>query len=345
MKKNLPFIIPIVLFILIFLGMYLYNNYGNSSPTKPNDHSFKWGVTLDPYPYGEVDGKVLDQGLARAKELGVKWLRFNVLNYPGDPFTLTDDVYNKAVKNDFNVVLIFQPDKDFQEFPNPYQAGYDQAYKIASHYKDIEYFQLANEPAAGAIKPNWSGVNQDSFDQDKYQKVLLWLKGATEGVKKANPKAKRIITGNWLNAGFFQMLDNDSLDYEIIGWDWHQKTPDLSEVEDQGNQYNLIEILSKLDKELWITEAGLLDGSLNSEDEQADYLLRLIKQVYQSRKFTGLFTFVLFDGQPRYENDNNYLGIIKNQVTGDGKLSPGEPKKAYRVLKDYIFYAKNQTLD
>lgn len=341
MKKNLQFILPIFLFLLIFLGMYLYNNSEAQSSTRSNDHSFKLGVTLDPYPYGEVDENVLDTQISRLKDLGVKWLRFNVLNYPDDPFTLTDTVYNKAVKNDFNVVIIFQPDKDFQTYPDPYQAGYDQAYKITSHYKDVKYFQLGNEPAAAAIKLNWPGIDKNSFDEAKYPKVLSWLKGATEGAKKANPKAKRIITGNWLNVGFFQMLKDDQLNYEIIGWDWHQKTTDLTKVENQGESYNLIEMLTKFNKELWITEAGLLDGSLNGEDKQADFMIDLARQAYQSKKISGFFIFGLYDGKTRYEGDNNSLGILKNSTNSNGQLVPGEPKKAYWVLKSYLNYLES----
>ncbi|EKD57087.1 MAG: hypothetical protein ACD_58C00003G0001 [uncultured bacterium] len=332
MKNSLQFIILTTILISTLVGLFL-NNYNNSSASGKD---FNWGVTLDPYPYGEVDKNVLNANINRAKDLGVKWIRFGILNYPADPFTQTDVVYNKIIENDFKVVISFQPDKNYDQFTDPYQTGYDQAYSIASHYNNVKYFQLGNEPAASAIKYMWSGIDEESFDSDKYNKVMLWLKGAAAGVKKANPKAKRIITGNWLNIGFFKMLNNDNLDYDIIGWDWHQKTADLTKVEDQGNTYNLIDKLTKLNKQVWIMEAGILEGSVNGEGKQAEYMINLARQVYQSKKFGGFFIFGLFDGQYRYEGDNNNLGILKNSKNSHGKLGPGEPKKAYWVLKNYI---------
>lgn len=333
-------VIIIVLIILSGLGVYYLTRPSYSSIKTGNkqvsEKSFKWGIGFDPAPTGVHTTEILDQVLQKDSDLGMGWLRMEISNQLADPFTPTDPVIYAAEKKGFRVIIALQPDaeKDFVDSAYAYKVAYERAYNIAKHYSEIDYFQIANEPAGYALKDGWPGISDDSFIDAKYQKMLFWLRGASDGIAKANKNAKRIITGHWLHFGFFQMLIKDKLNFEIVGWDWHQKSSDLTKVENQGVTYNLIDELKKLNKELWITEAGLIEGSSSGEDQQADYLNKLARQVYNSRAFKGFFAFTLYDGIPQNGSNSN-LGIVKLEKKGNEYIL-GQPKEAYRIYQTII---------
>ncbi|OGD65735.1 hypothetical protein A3F08_02955 [Candidatus Berkelbacteria bacterium RIFCSPHIGHO2_12_FULL_36_9] len=333
-KFNYQFFIPI--FLLLIIGFfYGINRYKTVSIAKIDENSFKWGIGFNPYPNNVVNDQTLNKTLDRAGELGVNWLRYEIPNYIDNPFVFTDPVINQAQKKGFKLLISFQPTQDYQDFSDSYQAGYEQANKIANHYKNVNYFQLSNEPASGALKPNWPGVDQDSYDIEKYKKIASWLKGAAKGINDANPKAEKIITGHWLHIGFFNLLINDNVDFEIIGWDWHQEDWNLTKVENQGKTYNLLEMLPKLKKDLWITEAGLYRGSLNGEDKQAEYISELAEQVYNSHLFKGFCTFMLYDEAHKQGTEDEGLGIIGLKKS-NSSWQLGEKKKAFDAYQDVI---------
>lgn len=329
--------LAIVLVVLLSGCLFVSENLEiKNLPIYGGENGFKWGIGFEPYPNAIHSQENFDQVLKDTKKLGVKWLKIMVPDWDDDSLSFTTSTVAKCQKEGYQVVLGFQPKQSYETFPDAYQAGYDQAHKVVSKFPNISYFQLSNEPATGAIKQYWPGVSEESFDQDKYQKVLSWLRGASEATRKANPKAKRIITGHFLHFGFLEMLKRDNLDYEIIGWDWHSENFDLSKVENNGNTYNLLEILPKFNKDLWITEAGLFGGSQKGEDIQADYIKNLAEQVYNSKKFKGFFVFALYDGLPRPEANENNLGIIELTKTTDGQWKLGAPKQSYKVYQEII---------
>lgn len=329
-------IISLVIFTLAVFLSGCNNPNISFNDGAANQKDFKWGTGFDPYPNAQNTDEVLKQVISRAKELDIKWVKFGIPQWDDENFSTSTKVVEQCQQTGLRVVLGFQPTKSFLDYSDPYQAGYDQAYKIARKFPSIQYFQIANEPASAAIKENWPGVDAQSFEQQKYQKVLKWLEGASAGVKKANRGAKKIITGHWTHVGFFKMLAEDKLDYDIIGWDWHQESPDLTKIDSQGKNLDLIEELKKLDKELWMTEAGIVGGSSNGEDKQADYLNKLANQVYNSQAFSGFFTFMLYDNLPRAEKNENNLGLVKLIQDDNGNWQLGQPKKAFEEYKNII---------
>jgi len=338
MFKTIKTLLLLIFTLTLFSGCFFVSKdlKVNNLPSYTDQNSFKWGIGFDPYPNGVHREDNFNTVVKKDQELGVKWLRIMVPDWDMASLTYTTNAVERCSKEGFNVIVGFQPEQSYDSYDDPYKNGFDLAHKVASQLSNINYFQLSNEPAAGAIKETWSGVDEESFDQEKYQKVAAWLKGASDGVKDVNPKAKKVITGHWLHVGFFDLLDKDKLGYDIIGWDWHQQSPDLTKIEDQGQVYNLLDLLKKFKKEVWITEAGIYGGSQNGEQAQADYLKQLANQTYDSGVVKGFFIFTLYDGIPKQEQNENNLGIMELNQDQSGAWILGEPKTAYYEMQNII---------
>jgi len=336
LNKKFPIIILSI--ILVGLGIYLLTkpNFSNIKIVNQpfDENKFKWGVSLNAYPNGVKNKEILDKVLGSASDLGTRFLRIETS--PNSKYikqSLPDEVVDEATKKGFQVVLSFMPDGDFSDLNNPYQSGYDEAYKIASFYSKVNYFQLGNEPATGALKKNWSGANEDSFDKAKYAKVLEWLRGASDGIKKANGNAKRIITGNWLNVSFFEMLVRDGINFDIVGWDWFNEEKDFTTIKPNEGNLTLLERLNNLNKEIWMMEVGI---SGTDENKQADYLEKFINKIQNIPTIKGLFVGVLYDQVHLVGTSGQYDGIVRISKTKSGDWVLEDPKLAYDLYQKII---------
>lgn len=302
------------------------------------EKAFKWGVGVLPYPTNVYSDEVLDEVFKNAKDLGVKWVRLGWPPYKnlGD-FEFFDKVVDKANEMGFFIVFTFDPDGGLLDLKEPENQGKEDGYKIAKHYKGkIKYYQMANEPAGTSIKSGgFSGLDKNSFDPKKYQKVSGWLKGVSKGIKEADPNAKRILTGHWLHVGFFEMINGEGIEYEIIGWDWDLENQDLTKIKNEGKEFNLIEALKKYNKELWIMEANSHEGSLKGEEVQANYIESFGKRIYETGDFKGFFVFTLIDEAHKQNTNEKLLGLVKIEKA-DGTFKIGAKKKAFYTYQDLI---------
>lgn len=332
MKNFVQYFLPITLIIVILAVYFVYSSDAMSKDIFIEPKGLKFGTGLNPYPTGVHEDAVLSSVLKEADNLGVKYLRMEVPNNQDNPFSLTDPVVNKVNKEGYQIILSFQPNGDYFKFDNPYQAGYDQAFKIASHYQNVNYFQLGNEPSSGAIKPNWSGVTMDSFNKEKVIKVILWLKGASNAVKDANPRAKRIITGHWQHTAFFELLNKNNVGFEIIGWDWFNEETDFFTITLDDKKTMLIDKLASFNKDLWIMEMGI---SGKDPDRQAEYLRNFLIKATKEPLIKGLILLTLYDQVHLVGEPGQYDGIINLDKSGD-KWKLGSPKPAFNVYKEFI---------
>ena len=330
-------IIALIIIAVFIAGYFIVNNLIKNKPIK-EDNSFKWGVGINPYPNGVHTKEELDRVLKDAKELKVRWLRFGWPSFIApDDFSYMDKIIPVVKKQGFNIVLGYDPQNKYQEFDNPYQTAYNETRNIATHYKnEIRYFQVGNEPAGSCVKGSWPGLDEQSYDLDKCKKVIAWLKGASDGIKSVNPNAKILITGHWLHTGFFDMLVANEVNFDIIGWDCNGfSTTDITKIENGGKEYNLAEMLKSFNKELWITEINTEKGSLNSQKEQADFIAEFIKNIYNTKAFSGLFIFILHDEMHVQGTEDANLGLVKINKVGN-TFTIGGKKEAFFTYQDII---------
>lgn len=333
MKNQIQIFLPIVLIIIILAGYFIYSNDAMSEDVFVEPKGLKFGTGLNPYPTGVHEEAVLSSVLDNAKDLGVKYLRMEVPNNnQDDPFGLTDPVVSKVLKEKYQIVLSFQPNGDYFSFDDPYQAGYNQAFKIATHYQNVNYFQIGNEPSSGAIKPNWSGATMDSYVKEKVIKVILWLKGASDGVKDANPRSKRIITGHWKHTAFFELLNKNNVGFEIIGWDWFNEESDFFTLTLDDKTTKLIDKLASYDKDLWIMEMGITG---KDPAKQAQYLNSFLAKATKEPLIKGLILLTLYDQVHLVGQNGQYDGIISLDKSGD-KWELGTPKPAFDIYHKFI---------
>jgi hypothetical protein len=348
-------IVLFVVMILIGFGVYLIGAPNNNIDKQSNDlvsvnevkNKLAWGVGFDPHPNGIHQDKYLLEHLDKVKDLDLDIVRVEVPQWTDKPYEYLDPVVDRLIAEGIEVVIAFQPNKAFEEYEKNDDLrndSYHRAYDIAKHYsqKNIRYFQMGNEVATGSVKPGWPGRDDRSYIPEKYNMIYAWLDGASSAISDVDRNFKKIITGHWLHYGFFDKLNRDGLEYDIIGWDWHQESPYLVDIESDGMKINLIDELEKLGKELWITEGNSLYGSYYGESYQAQYLDKMINHIIDSGKFSTFMFLSIYDGIPK-PNDpkDSVLGLRKMNKT-DGVLELGEAKEVYDLVKSIINKNKNE---
>lgn len=307
-------------------------------------NQFKWGIGVNPYPTSEETPAVSQKVLEKAKELGVGYVRMEIPVWTEDPFPFIDPTVEQVKKLKLNFVLVFQPKEEILNSVNPYQEGFERAFEFASHYKGkIKYYQLGNEIGTIALKSSWSGARIEAYDLTKFPKVAAWLKGASEGIKKGDPRAKRVITGHWLQTGFLELLTKENVGFEVIGWDWFNEKKDITKLEDENEPFDLFAKLQSFNKEVWLVEAGKSSGpTLVDEEAQAEYLKSFVTQIYNSSVFSGFFVHVFYDQAHLIGTTGAYDGIVKIKTISPGLWQLGEPKKAFWIYQETIHQLKDK---
>jgi len=339
--KNRVYILVIILIAISFIKLINLNKIDtsikiNDSLAKKSDNFF-WGIGINPYPTDKVDDTILNNVVINAKNLGVNSIKINWPDFIElGNYDYADKIVNKIYNNKLNIVIIYEPsDESLYYKKEGYDSAFNDGLKLATHYKGkIKYFQIGNEPGSYCIKKDWPGLTPESFDLDKCKMVISYLKGLSNGIMQANPEAKIIVTGHWLHVGFFDILQDEKLHYDIIGWDWHQNSPNLLDVPNSNQSVNLVSELAKFGKDVWVTEAGIIDGGASGEENQSKYLVDLAKQTRLYKMFKGFFIFSLYDELKDHES--NSLGIMKIKNTTGDVWMLGDPKKAYLDLFNYI---------
>jgi hypothetical protein len=333
------FVIGIAIIVGIFGGKYLKNKKEASDQVTQtaisSENDILWGISVNAYPTGPHIPETLERVTNQINDLGVSTIRYTFPSWSKpDPFEFTDTVMARWKDEPFKIVMAFQPNIDYIDMEDPYQQGYDQANKLAKRYPQVSYFQMGNEPGNHALKPNWNGATKDSYENTKYVAVAAWLKGASNAIAANNKSAKKMITGNWLGAAFFEKLVEDGIQFEIIGWDWFGETANnITTTKADEDNIPILDRLAKLKKDIWLTECGITG---KDEKQQATYLSNFIKETSKKDYVKAIFVGVFFDQAHLVDTDGQYDGIYSIVSSGTDKFTFGKPKQAYQIFKQII---------
>lgn len=349
MKKFL--IILLALIIGGVGGYFAYKKFfsGNSSFSSNNNQvtaanynePFMWGTTMRPDAFGRYIDELWLKQIKVANNLGAPWVRIPWSYAADDQFKFNDEVMNYLINNGLEIYLVVEPNGDFEKVQDPYKDGYDNAYRIASHYKGkIKYYQIMNEAGSNAIiDGTYSGENESDYDATKYQRTRDWIKGALEGVKKADPEAYRAVTNQWLQTGFLEKLKKDNVDYDMIGWDWFS---DMGFIGDKklADGTLLIDKLKSFNKPFFLAEINYRPEGKNGqkgqpEEKQAAYIEKTADWAVEN-KLVGFYVLELFNTVNPSRGYNDYYGIYSIKKSTGGSYVPDEPLKAYTVYQEII---------
>lgn len=302
------------------------------------DYIMTWGATIRPYTLGSDPQQSIDQQFKFITELFPKnvCVRANI-----EPdMAVNDMLVNAKEKYNTRLYLILEENIDFNQTQNYEEKAQLLADKIVSRYKGkVEYYQLMNE-VTGVIfsKADDKGEKIDAgygltVDKVRYDNVLTYTKALSEAVRKADPHARIILTGNWVLIDPVLSLVKSGVDTDIIGWNWGSGLSDKPGIIDIDN-YGTLDIPAKvkeMGKKFWLIEANRDDGSYKGkETEQAQYIQTLATAARDNTDVQGYFHFTLTDSTE--EGAAGALGLIKIQKSGAGWAFDGK-KPAFDTLK------------
>jgi len=301
---------------------------------------FMWGITMRSTSLGRYIDTIWLKQIKLASNLGVKWVRLAWSFDAPDQFAFNDEIIKYLKDNGLQVYLIIEPPK-FDKIRDPYQDGFNNAFRIASHLKgQIKYYQIMNEASGNAIKSgSFSGENDSDYDPTKYARTRDWIKGALDGVHKADPSAYTVISAQWLHVGFLDKLKDDNVAYDIIGWDWFS---DMGFMGDKklSNGTLLIDKLKSYGKPLILAEINYRPEGKNGqkgqpEAKQASFIQKMADWSVQAG-LKGFYVLELLDNPNSGNGYTDYYGIVGVKQSVSGVWSIGNPRQAYTTYQEII---------
>lgn len=308
----------------------------------PDDGRFRWGIQIRPFAMDRYTDALMDQQLDLARELGVGWVRLDWHNYKD--FSWHDRIVAESNKRGLHVVLILEDIGVPTGNPDSPEKAKIRAQGIADHFKGrVHYYQLFNEVSGSALHgPEFPGSNfSRDYDQAKYRVIRDWMKGATAGIKAADPGGKTIVSAQWTHTGFIEQLIKDGVPFDILGWNWFSDMPnDLNGVTiDEHTGTSLLLKLKGFGKELWLTELGHRPGPTGQDEvKQAAYVKQMTERIHGYVSFKGLFYFELMDQSNVKAKGNKpeYYGMVNFAKDREGNWIIGSKKQAFDAYKQAI---------
>jgi len=314
-----------------------------SEPWTIGDKGFITGLNGHPFTQPPDNHINLTDLISLLQQAHVAYYRFDVPMKPN--WKALDALVDALNKNQIAPLpIIFPPGDRSNLAPQEVDAkafAYATA-MIQRYHGQIHYWELSNELdifclfRKGDIKPDGqvynygspSGWNPAEIDEKRYQVALATLRGLSRGIRSVDPTARLIVnTGGWLHVGFLDRLQQDKLDYDIVGWHWYSDYGDIRKV--QGKP--LLNHLVSYQKPIWITEGNYRPrkSEVAERKPQADYLQAALTD------FSGLYPIVqsycvytLFNFPPE-----GPYGLIHAERTAGGWQLTKKP--AFDVLANF----------
>lgn len=365
-KNNLNIYVVILIIILLVGALFIYiesknlsnipivvkvndtiNDVKNSVGITSKNKLSGWevGAWTNAYaanPGEKFDQNVFDNQINALKELGINHLRTN-FEHNGDTPTLWANnlLVESAEKNNWDLTFIVEhPFQDFFQEAS-YESGYEWGKKVGSSYAGkVDYYQLANE-VSGTIIESGNGLKKEDYNQEKYEILKNYLVGLREGIYESDPNAKFIVSAHWICLAVIDMLIEDGLEFDVIGWNWYSEMGDnlSNKPIDEGEPLDIPGLLGRYGKPFWIVELNQSGGDMEGEEKQANFFERILENSYKSGDISGIFVYRFADTIcTEGDQPTSHLGIIKDRTSDKTKsgCNISDPKDAYYVLQDFI---------
>ncbi|GEM_PF-1799676 len=307
MKINQLF--SFVLLLLVLCGCQSSFIYTNSSLKKKSNSSlfredFKWGITGHPVTKEDYLKISIDQQIELIKEHQFDFYGFEVVPNLNGEVTKNNERFLQLLRaaqlNKIEILTCISITPHLEDFKISktiaYERGKKQAHGYASKYGNyLDYYLLGNEQEIRTLVNNANGNKSEDYDKDKIQILAAYLKGMSEGIKLADPTAKRIINmAGWLHWEYFRKLEAAGVEYDILGSHWYSDMGSM--LKTRTYHINVLDSIRQFGKPIWITENNKKYGSINnSEIEQKEVVDYYMKEFSNQKSIDVYFIYELLD--------------------------------------------------
>jgi hypothetical protein len=303
-----------------------------------------WGV--NGHPITAYPGIPLERQLDFIRDLGLKSYRVNVTSE--DNADMLSNLVDAGKARGIEILPVITPaaidlDKDSPE--ELYANTRKLAVTLGTRFKnDIRVWELGNEMENYAIiKPcekrddgsqypcGWGpagGTGALDYYGPRWVKVSAVLKGLSDGMTEVDPGIRKAIgTAGWGHTGAFARMKRDGIAWDISVWHMYGDDPEWAFREIAG-----------YGKPIWVTEFNNPYGSQRSERQQADGIkqtMTRLRELTQKYKVEAAHIYELIDETywaPGFEAN---MGLVRLAAASDGKWRIGEPKPAYKTVRDF----------
>src|SRR5690606_9299240 len=145
-----------------------------------------------------------------------------------------DELLRLTTEKGIKILPVIKIDKQLADYSHTteqaYSLGRKQANGFITKYGNVfEYYELGNEQENRILYKNTNGMRVEDYDPQKLEVLVSYFKGMIDGIKTISPNAKIMITGGWLHWGYFEFLEKEEVNYDIISWHWYSNMGSMFE--------------------------------------------------------------------------------------------------------------------
>ncbi|RYY37998.1 MAG: hypothetical protein EOP46_00560 [Sphingobacteriaceae bacterium] len=308
-----------------------------SQPERPGK-DFAWGINGHPLTKADYSTNWNEQ-VNTIKDLNLNSYRFDVLLES-----------NGLAKNDYKFVALLKTLKQNRISPLPavmqkgfkdielkaiYPKAFEQGKLFAQKYGIyLSVIEVGNEGDYKTIKSaHVDGTRPEHYDLPKAQRLITATKGFIDGLKTVNPQLKVTLSFSWVHYYYLEMLEQNEVNYDIIGYHWYSNMGDITNVKKPfGNALQFVK--QRYQKHIWITEFNCFNGTTKVDyARQDDYISKNLQKIIAQGIISGFFIYELYD-QPalkqRYPTEAAY-GLLHKDSSGEYR-----EKQAYAGFKQLV---------
>ena len=301
-----------------------------------------WGV--NGHPITAYPGIPIETQLDFIKDLGLKSYRVNISDEGGQDMLAHLVDAGKARGIDILPVLTPGLDMDKDNTDELYGKARKLAVTLGTRFKkDIRVWELGNELENYAIiKPcekrddgsqypcAWGpagGTGVLDYYGPRWVKASAVLKGLSDGMTAVDPGIRKALgTAGWGHTGAFERMKQDGIAWDISVWHMYGEDPEWAFRE-----------ISRYGKPIWVTEFNNPYGSQRGEQKQADGVrltMMRLRDLQEKYKVEAAHIYELLDETYWAPDFEAYMGLVRLSADNQGKWIPGEPKPAYKIVRD-----------
>ncbi|HXD91614.1 MAG TPA: glycosyl hydrolase 53 family protein [Bacteroidia bacterium] len=321
-KSNTRLFLWTLMFVLFILSQFIIVKASNP-PNRKNRYKlvrpdFIRGINGHPLNQQAYLNMPVAQQIDLLKKLNFNYYRFDI------PIDNNGDIKNKdtffklasiAKSNNIGLLpMIYLMGLNFNDnIQQSFQKGYTIGYRFARQYGNyFDYFELGNEEDLLVAKKGVSGSSPEDYDLNKLKTLASFLKGMIKGIKLQRPRAKIIINcAGWFHYVFLGLLDNEGVNYDVIGYHWYSDMDDYSKTVN----VDILKVLTqKFKKPVLFTEINMLNGTNNNgEQKRDDWIRNFSSSCSKYQNVRGVFIYELLDepNLPVASAGEKSFGIIK----------------------------------